>query len=79
MAKTRIILNKSGVRALLQSDEMKAICEEHANRAIGKLGDGYTVTTMTGKTRVNASIYAESSDAKRENMENNTILKALRG
>lgn len=79
MAKTKIVLNRSGVRALLQSDEMKAICEERANQALGKLGDGYTVTTMTGKTRVNASIYAESSDAKRENMENNTILKALRG
>ena len=79
MAKTKIVLNRSGVRALLQSDEMKAICEECANQALGKLGDGYTVTTMTGKTRVNASIYAESSDAKRENMENNTILKALRG
>lgn len=79
MAKTKIVLNRSGVRALLQSDEMKAICEEHANRVLKQLGDGYTVTSMTGKTRVNASVYAESAEAKRENMENNTILKALRG
>ena len=79
MAKTKIVLNRSGVRALLQSDEMKAICEEHANRVLEQLGDGYTVTSMTGKTRVNASVYAESAEAKRENMENNTILKALRG
>lgn len=79
MAKTKVVLNRSGVRELLRSDEMKAICEEHANRALGQLGDGYAVTSMTGKTRVNASIYAESAEAKRENMENNTILKALRG
>lgn len=79
MGKTKIVLNRSGVRALLQSDEMKAICEEHANRVLEQLGDGYTVTSMTGKTRVNASVYAESAEAKRENMENNTILKALRG
>lgn len=79
MAKTKIVLNRSGVRALLQSDEMKAICKEHANRVLEQLGDGYTVTSMTGKTRVNASVYAESAEAKRENMENNTILKALRG
>lgn len=79
MAKTKIVLNKSGVRAMLQSDEMKAICEDHANKVLEKLGDGYTVTSMTGKTRVNASVYAESATAKRENMEHNTILKALRG
>lgn len=79
MGKTKIVLNRSGVRALLQSDEMKAICEEHANRVLEQLGDGYTVTSMTGKTRVNASVYAESAEAKRENMEHNTILKALRG
>lgn len=79
MAKTKIVLNTAGVRELLQSDEMKAICEEHANRALTKLGNGYQVTTMTGKTRVNASIYAESYKAKAENMRENTILKALRG
>lgn len=79
MAKTKIVLNKSGVRAILQSDEMKAICEEHANRALGRLGPGYTVSSMAGATRVNASIYAESTEAKRDNSENNTILKALRG
>ena len=79
MAKVKVVLNKSGVRELLQSAEMKAICEEHANRTLGQLGEGYTVTTMTGKTRANASVYAESATAKRENMENNTILKALRG
>ena len=77
MAKTKIVLNREGVRRLLQSSEMMAICEEHANKALNSLGSGYTVTTMTGKNRVNASIYAESHEAKRDNMENNTILKAL--
>lgn len=77
MAKTKIVLNCEGVRSLLKSSEMMAICEEHANKALNSLGPGYTVTTMTGKNRVNASIYAESHEAKRDNMENNTILKAL--
>lgn len=79
MAKVTIQLNSEGVREMLRSEEMKTICEELANKAQGKLGDGYTVTSMTGKNRVNASIFAESYEAKRENMENNTILKALRG
>ena len=79
MAKVTIQLNREGVRELLRSQEMRAICEEHANNAVGRLGPGYSVSTMTGKNRVNASILAESHQAKRENMENNTILKALRG
>ena len=79
MGNLKIELSSEGVRELLQSNEMKDICEEHANEALGKLGEGYVVTSMTGKNRVNASIYAESYKAKRENMESNTILKALGG
>lgn len=71
-------LNSEGVRALLRSDEIKSECEKRANEAVGRLGAGYEVTTHTGKNRVNVSIFAESSEAKRDNMENNTILKALR-
>ena len=79
MAKATIQLDREGVREMLRSEEMKTICEEYANKAQGKLGPGYVVTSMTGKNRVNASIFAESYEAKRDNMENNTILKALRG
>ena len=79
MGNVRIELNHDGIREMLQSDEMKVICQERANAALGKLGDGYTVTTHTGKNRVNASIFAESYKAKKENLENNTILKALGG
>ena len=79
MAEVRIELNGAGVQEMLRSQEMKTICEEHANNALSRLGPGHTVTTMTGKNRVNASVYAESYEAKRENLRNNTILKALRG
>ena len=79
MSNIKIELNSNGVKELLRSSEMMSVCEQYANRALGKLGEGYVVTTMTGKNRVNASIYAESHEAKKENSENNTILKALGG
>lgn len=79
MSKVRVELNSDGVKELLRSREMMAVCEQHANKALARLGEGYVVTTMTGKNRVNASIYAESYQAKKENSENNTILKALGG
>lgn len=78
MAKFELELNREGIRALLRSDEMKSICEEHANNALGKLGDGYSVSSTVGPNRVNASIFAETYKAKKENAEQNTILKALR-
>lgn len=78
MANMRVELNIEGVRELLRSNEMKAICEDYANNALTRLGTGYEVSSMTGKNRVNAEIKAVSYKAKKDNMENNSILKALR-
>ena len=75
----RFELNSQGVRELLQSQAMMGICKEYASKAQSKLGDGYEVTTHTGKTRVNAQIKAETYKARKDNAKNNSILKALRG
>ena len=72
-------LNSEGVRSLLKSPEMMDICKSYATNAQARLGDGYEVTTMTGKTRVNAQIAATTIKAKRENAKHNTILKAVQG
>lgn len=79
MAKFKFELNQSGVRELMQSSEMKAICEKYANNALNILGEGYEVTTHTGRTRVNASVMATTYEARKENSENNSILKAVGG
>lgn len=79
MSNLKVVLNKSGVGALLKSPEMLKICESHANKACAKLGSGYEVTSMVGKNRSNAEVAAVSHKAKKENMENNTILKAVGG
>lgn len=72
-------LNRNGVKELMQSQEMKQICEDYANDALSRLGDGYEVTSMVGKTRVNAQIAAVTYAARKENLQENTILKSLRG
>ena len=79
MGKVTIELNEDGVRELMQSQDMMNICMEHANRALRSLGDGYKVTSFVGKTRVNAEITAETFIARRDNLQNNSILKALGG
>ena len=72
-------MNRAGVRELLRSGEMASICREHANKVKNAAGDGYEVTTYTGRNRVNASVHAETYEARKDNYENNTLLKALGG
>lgn len=79
MAKVKFVLNRAGVRDLLRSDEMMSVCQSLATRAQASLGDGYEVTTLVGRNRVNAEIAAISYQARKENSETNSILKALGG
>ncbi|MBQ8066746.1 MAG: hypothetical protein IJ201_00185 [Solobacterium sp.] len=79
MSKFKFKLNRAGVRELLRSPEMMAVCNGYAQSAMQALGDGYEISTHTGKNRVNAQIAARTYAAKKENAENNTILKAIGG
>lgn len=77
--KVKVVLNRSGVRALLRSEEMKNVCAEQASRIMQRCGSGYEMDTYTGKNRVNAMVKAETYQAKADNIRNNTLLKAVRG
>jgi len=77
MAKLKFELNRTGVRELLRSDEMKAVCMDYANNAVGRLGEGYSANAYTGKNRVNAEVSADTYKARKENLKTNSILKAL--
>lgn len=79
MAKVKFQLNRNGVRELLKSSEMQSICLDYANSALGRLGPGYEVSSHSGRNRVNAEVKAETFAAKRDNLKNNTILKAVKG
>lgn len=72
-------LNREGVRELMRSPAMMNVCRDYAGRALERLGDGYEADTHVGTNRVNAMVSAKSYQAKKENSESNTILKAVRG
>lgn len=78
MSRVEVKLNTAGVRELMKSLEMMAICQEHADATLRNLGSGYESNAYVGKNRVNIEVRAESFAARRENAANNTILKALR-
>lgn len=78
MAKTKIVLNRSGVRELLRSREMLTVVEEQAEAMLRRCGSGYERDSYIGKNRVNAMVWPSSFKAQRDNKKNNTILKAMK-
>lgn len=79
MSKVKFELNRAGVRELLRSQEAANVCRSYAAEVQGRAGDGYEVTTYIGRNRVNASVHAETYEARKDNYDNNTLLKALGG
>lgn len=75
--KIKVKLNRGEVRKLLRSQEMMNVCTEFAYSAQSRLGEGYEVSYRTGKNRVNAEVAAVSPEARQENSDNNSIMKAL--
>lgn len=78
MSKFKFVLNRSGIKELMKSEEMQTILKEKADGALNSLGEGYKSDTHVGKNRANAMVYADTYKAKRDNLKNNSILKAVR-
>lgn len=78
MSNLKFKLNRKGVSGLLKSREAAEVCGEFANIIKERCGDGYEVSLhVGGKTRSNASVMATTIKARRDNLDNNTIEKAL--
>ena len=78
MSKMQFKLNRKGVADLMKSEEMQTILKDIADNALNSLGEGYKSDARVGKNRANAMVYAETYQAKKDNLENNSILKAVR-
>ena len=72
-----IKLNSKGVQAMLH--DAGKVCMDIASKAAGKCGDGYTAEQRVYPERTAAVVKAETSKAISDNLENNTILKAVMG
>lgn len=79
MSKVKIELNYAGVGALLKSEEVKTFIKDIADQRAAQLGEGYATDTHQAGTRVVASIYTETAEAAKDNLENNSLLRAVSG
>ena len=78
MSKFKFELNRAGVKELMQSEEMQSILKEYATGIRNRCGEGYEQDIYIGKNRANAMVWPETFQAKRDNLKNNSILKAVR-
>ena len=76
MSKVKFVLNRAGVRELLRSPEAGNVCKSYAEAIRNRAGNGYEVDTYVGTNRANASVYAATYEARKDNLDNNTLLKA---
>lgn len=76
--KKGFVLNHGGVAELMKSSAMQSVLERKASAIRNRCGTGYKQDIYVGKNRANAMVSADSSEARRDNMKNNTILKAVR-
>ncbi len=79
MSKVKIKLNRKGVKELLNCKEIEEYCEQIANNIATRAGEGYAAGKPhhTGQ-RVAVNVYAKSREAKEDNLNNNTLQKAVR-
>ena len=78
MSKFKFELNKAGVRELMKSAEMQSVLNKEAKRVQSTCGRGYDVEPYVEETRAVAEVRAVSFRARRKNLKENTLLKALR-
>lgn len=74
---TAIVLNNGEIGKFMKSEEMTKMLHERAEQIANRAGTGYAADTKMMGTRVIASAYTDSFDAMRDNLDNNSLLRAV--
>lgn len=75
----KVKLKGDGVRELLKSSEIQSQCMSYANNAKRSLGEGYEVAEKNYPERSGAIVKATTYEAAKDNLENNSLSKAVYG
>ena len=73
----KVELNHEAVGEMLKSSEMQELVKSYADEIAKRAGEGYASDTYNAGSRVIASAYTETEEAMEDNLENNTLLKAM--
>ena len=80
MDKVKFKLDLTGLNQLMKGGEMQAVLNSAANQIAAIAGPGYEVEAAHAISFVGiAAVHASTIEAKKDNSENNTLLKAAGG
>lgn len=75
--KIKVVLDKDGVGALLKGQEVKDMVSSMAGNVKNNTGQDYEVITKKMSTRQVGIVQTTTEKALQDNLDNNTLLKAL--
>ena len=76
MAKVEIELNSEGIEALLSGAEVRSLVQSEAEKIASGAGSGYATDVRKVGDRIRGEAYTATKEAMKDNLENNTLLKA---
>lgn len=78
MSKIKFEIISKGIVSLLKSNEMGDALMIHADKIKGNLGTGYSAQKVMSSDRAKVFVKANSKKAQKDNLKNNSLLKALK-
>lgn len=78
MSNVKVVLNIRGFNQIRKCPEMQSLIMSKAQEIASRCGSGYASDVKQMGTRVIASVYTETREAERDNLDNDTILKNMR-
>ena len=77
-SKVKVKLNSAGVKALLKSSEVEALCFDVMRTVQSNAGENYAVETRRYPERTGAAVYPANEQGYYDNLNNNTLLKVFK-
>ena len=81
MSKVKVKLNRQAIRdQLLKGSETEALINRYGQEAYGRISniEGYVMEDRKYPERIGVAIYAQDYPAISDNLQNNTLLKAVK-
>lgn len=74
--KVRIEINLAGINAMMKSAPIESALQSAGNAVATIAGDGYDSSTHQASYVAIANVYATDKKSRKDNLDNNTLLKA---
>lgn len=75
--KVTLKMNDAGIQSILKGAEVQQLIKEACERVRENAGDGYATNYATGKFRYIGEVEASTYKARKDNLNNNTLAKAM--